>query len=92
MAQANTSKTIETSGTQPNVVVSTGKDAVVEPTDVVLVIKSPSKIQALKEGNKMAHIVTTGGYKDTAIQIKDGKDTKTVYVSLMASVYANVKK
>jgi len=92
MAQANTSKVIETSGTQPNVVVSTGKDAVIEPTDVVLVIKNPSTIQALKDGNKMKHIVTTGGYQDTAIQIKDGKVAKTVRVSLMASVYANVKK
>ena len=92
MAQANTSKTIETTGTQPNVVVSTGKDAVIEPTDVVVVIKSLDTIQPLKEGNKMKHVVTTGGYQDTAIKVKDGKESKTLRVSVMASVYAKVKK
>ena len=87
--------TIETTGDQPNFEVMTGKQASnhdFNDSDVVTILIEPKKVQPLKDGNKMKHIATTGGYRDTGLKIKDGKDTKDIRVSSMYSVYNTVKK
>ena len=87
--------TIETNGDQPNIEVLTGKQAKAydfNDNDVVTVLVEPKKVQPLKEGNKMKHIATTGGYKGTGLKLKDGKETKEIRFSCMYSVYNNVKK
>jgi len=87
--------TIETNGDQPNFEVMTGKQASkhnFNDSDVVTILIEPKKVQPLKEGNKMKHLATTGGYKPTGIKIKDGKETKEIRFSSMYSVYNTIKK
>lgn len=87
--------TIETNGDQPNIEVLTGKQAKAydfDDNDVVTVLVQPKKVQPLKEGNKMKHIATTGGYKGTGLKIKDGKESKEIRFSGMYSVYGTIKK